>query len=159
MIHNVMQFFSQEWFEKEVSTCILTNDPECEFTPNYLIEQQLTYFCGSAPECRTLGNYQALNVAKYNAEKYYSVIGITEQMRISLAVLEKYLPKFFSGFLSLYGGLHHFRKANDKVGSNKQPLNQEAKQKLKECLQLDLDFYHFAMQRLHKQAQLLGIFD
>lgn len=86
---------SIQWFTKDLSQCILENDIECDFSSNdYLIEQQLTYFCGSAPECRQVGNYKALQVAKYNAEMHYAVIGITEHLRISLAVLEKYLPRF-----------------------------------------------------------------
>ena len=87
---------NQDWFEKDLSQCILTNDPECDFGPGYLIEQQLTYFCGSAPECRQVGNYKALNLAKYNAEMYYAVIGITEHMRISLAIFEEYFPRYFT---------------------------------------------------------------
>ena len=84
---------NQDWFAKDLSECILTNDPECDFGSDYLIEQQLTYFCGSAPECRQVGNYKALKLAKYNTEMYYSVIGITEHMRISLATFEEYFPR------------------------------------------------------------------
>jgi hypothetical protein len=62
-------------------------------SPEYLTEQQLTYFCGSAPECRQLGNLQALNMAKYNAEKYYSVIGLNENFDLSFALMELYLPR------------------------------------------------------------------
>lgn len=135
----------------------MNNDPECELTSNYLIEQQLTYFCGSAPECRIIGNDQALNMAKHNAEKYYSVIGITEHMRVSLAVFELYLPRFFLGFINLYGRLQFLNKAKDKVGSNKKPLTEKAKEKLKIGLRHDLDFYDFALQRLNNQATLLGL--
>jgi hypothetical protein len=96
---------SLEWFSKDLSQCILENDIECDFSNDYLIEQQLTYFCGSAPECRQVGNYKALQVAKYNAEMHYSVIGITEHLRISLAILEKYLPRFvFLNFDKLMSG-------------------------------------------------------
>ena len=84
---------NEDWFKKDLSDCILTTDPECDFGTDYLIEQQLTYFCGSSPECRQVGNSEALKLAKYNTEMYYSVIGITEHMRISLAVFEEYFPR------------------------------------------------------------------
>ena len=84
---------NHDWFERDISQCILSNDSECDFGSDYLIEQQLTYFCGSAPECRQIGNEKALKLAKYNAEMYYSVIGVTEHMRISLAIFEEYFPR------------------------------------------------------------------
>ena len=69
-----------------------------------MIEQQLTYFCGSAPECRQIGNEKALKLAKYNAEMYYSVIGVTEHMRISLAIFEEYFPRYIliSNYLYIF---------------------------------------------------------
>ncbi len=72
----------------------MRGDPECRLNKSYLTEQQLTYFCGSAPECRQLGNSDALNVAKYNAERFYSVIGVTEHINATFFVLQFYLPKW-----------------------------------------------------------------
>ena len=83
----------QAWFGKNLTNCISSNDLECDFDFPYLVEFQLTYFCGSAPECRRRGHRGALSLAKYNAEKYYAVIGVTEHIRISLAILEKYIPR------------------------------------------------------------------
>ena len=71
----------------------MQNDPECDLNANYLIEQQLTFFCGSALECHQLGNVQALNQAKYNAEMNYAVIGVTEHYQTSFALFEKFLPR------------------------------------------------------------------
>ena len=83
---------SQEWFDKDLSECILSRDPECQLNRTFLTEQQLTYFCGSAPECMQLGNEDALN--KYNAERFYSVIGITERVDVTFMVLQSYLPRY-----------------------------------------------------------------
>ena len=52
----------QEWFDKDINTCINSGDPECQFNPesNYLRNLQLTYFCGSSPECMHIGSKVAL---------------------------------------------------------------------------------------------------
>ena len=130
----------------------MTNDPECELSSSYLMEQQFTYFCGSAPECRQMSNRKALNVAKYFAERFYSVIGITERLELTFQVLEAFLPRFFNGSSKLR---EEFRK-NSNGTSKKKPMTSEAREKLITKLGLDLDFYNFAYQRLHKQAGLLN---
>ena len=60
-----------EWFQKDMSDCVLSGDLECQFNPDRRIlkEHQLTFFCGSAPECKVVGSRAALQKAKYNAEK------------------------------------------------------------------------------------------
>ena len=51
---------------------------------------------------RVLSNKWALQQAKFNTEKYYSVVGILEKLDDTLRVLENYIPRFFSG-ASNYG--------------------------------------------------------
>ena len=148
---------STKWFEKDLSECILQQDPECNFSSQYFQEQQLTYFCGSAPECRQFGSQKALNVAKSNAELYYSVIGITEHLRISFAVFEKFLPKYFTGLLRLYGQQQFLNQANDRVTTNKKPILPEARAILEKNLSKDMEFYDFLLQRLFNQANKCGI--
>jgi dermatan/chondrotin sulfate uronyl 2-O-sulfotransferase UST len=123
--------------------------------PKYLTEQQLTYICGSAPECRQIGNVQALNVAKYNAERFYSVIGVSEHLEVTFKVLEAFLPKYFKGSLNIYKRMDVAKLAHWKTASNKGMLSAEAEMELKKRLSADMDFYHFAYQRLQLQARSL----
>ena len=69
---------------------------------------QLTYLCGSHFQCANNTNKKALQVkhdnhdfflsyysfqmAKYNLETRYSVVGLVEHFNTSLAIMEKYLP-------------------------------------------------------------------
>ena len=62
---------------------------------------QLTYFCGSAPICKFGGNFDVLQRAKYNVEAYYSLVGLTNDLKRSFELLEVFLPAFFSGMLIL----------------------------------------------------------
>ena len=41
-----------------------------------------------------------------NVEKHFAVVGVLEEMDMSLRVLETYIPKFFAGiFLSQYSNM------------------------------------------------------
>ena len=64
---NQLQKPPEEWFEKDINKCIISGDPECQFNSdsNYLKEQQLTYFCGSSPECKRVGSKAAFQKGKY----------------------------------------------------------------------------------------------
>lgn len=42
--------------------------------------------------------------AKQNVEKHYSVVGVLEEMDVTLKVLEKYIPRFFTGASKVYYG-------------------------------------------------------
>lgn len=145
----------QAWFNKDLSECILNKDPECKMGTDHLIEQQLTYFCGSAIECRQVGNGDAVRVAMYNAERYYSVIGVTEHLQVSLAVLEGYLPRYFKGALWAYYRLQQSDNGKANETPNKKELTAAAKKELKKRLVNDIDFYEFAYQRLQQQVRRL----
>ena len=147
----------QSWFDLDLNECIQSNNPNCDLNRNYLTEQQLTYFCGSAPECRTLGNVEALQRAKYNTEKFYAVVGVTEHLRTSLLLLEQYLPRYFAGLLKLYGTQEFLGKAHARSGTNKNDLLSSNRKILKKKLKLDMEFYGFVLQRLFNQAVQTGI--
>lgn len=42
--------------------------------------------------------------AKRNVDEHYAVVGILEEMDVSLQVMEKYIPRFFSGATEIYYG-------------------------------------------------------
>ncbi len=43
-----------------------------------------------------------LQQAKYNVERYYSVVGVLEDMNKTLTVLDAYVPRFFKGVKDVY---------------------------------------------------------
>lgn len=51
---------------------------------------------------RVLNDRWALERAKSNVERYFSVVGILEELNSTLAVLERQLPYFFTGVKDLY---------------------------------------------------------
>lgn len=120
----------------------------------YLRGLQLTYFCGSALECLQIGNVQALQQAKYNLERYYSVVGIMSDLKTSLRVMEAYLPAFFTGAQQVFQGMssdgEEF-KANRGTKKLSTTLDSTMYESLKSNLSTEYQFYEFAVKRLIDQ--------
>ena len=60
------------------------------------------YFCGNDERCRVFGNTWALQNAKENIEKHFSVVGLLEEREKTMAVLENEIPDYFKGALKWY---------------------------------------------------------
>ncbi len=137
----------------------MSNDLECHIDPasNLLVEQQLTYFCGSAVECLQVGNKAALQRAKANLESQFAVVGVVTDLELSLHVLEAYVPRFFAGAVSVFrrmaadGGREYMR--NRAVRSHE--LDASALRVLEDRLATDIDLFNFAVRRLQLQYQQL----
>ena len=57
----------QAWMMKDLSSCVLEDDLECEVGGGGQ-DMQLSYFCGSHLQCSNSSNPLALQAAKYNLE-------------------------------------------------------------------------------------------
>ena len=113
-------------------------------------------------------------IAKYNAEMYYAVIGLLEDIETYLCVMEAYVPLFFKGALKLY-----FERGSDQrkqsltkkakkskilrkpiafasnVTPHKQTISDLARSILATNMTLDYDFYGFVKHRLKMQVESL----
>ena len=105
------------WRAKDLSSCVTSGDSECSLTPGQAQELPSTYLCGQADHCRLVADRDAINQAKHNVEVSYAVVGVLEELNMSLAVLEHSLPGFFRGVESLYhlklGQPHRNRQARE----------------------------------------------
>ena len=201
---------SQEWCSKDISACITSGDPECQFNPESSRpqEHQLSYFCGSSPECMRTGSTVALqkgiffkldlintedykyigfpfingvqntflcHIAKFNAEMYYAVIGLQEDIQTSLCVMEAYVPLFFKGALKVYYETQsrQQRKQSLKkkakkskilvkhigfaanVTPHKKTISDKARRILATNMTLEYEFYGFVKHRLKMQLESL----
>lgn len=122
-------------------------------------------------------NY-ALQKAKSNVEQHYAVVGVLEELELSLQVLEKYVPLFFNGALDVYRGTRnlakYFFRLNDTTNYNvcmfhlahatphinrniyKPPVSPEVKRLLRQNFTREIEFYEFCKQRLHAQYAALA---
>lgn len=78
------------------------------------------------------------------------MVGVLEDLNTTLSVLEKYVPKFFSGAPSVY-----FNEVNllQKINKNnfKPPVSEEIKELVRRNFTREIEFYQFCKQRLYKQ--------
>jgi len=131
----------ETWFEKSLDACVLEGDAECQAGFGFQ-ELQLSYFCGSNRQCMDPSSRTGLQLAKYNIETRYAVVGVMEELQISLAVLEEILPGWFRGATKTKKGNAH-RNSN----SYEKPSNDTLRE-LEKRLSLDIELYLFAKQRL-----------
>ena len=113
---------------------------------------QIAFFCGMKPECRIFGSMDALQLAKKNVEMYYAVVGVLEEMKKSLVVFEKFIPKFLSKSSTVYKAM--MDADGEKVNVNifkPSHLPELLSNRLMRNFTLEMDFYRFCKARLHKQ--------
>ena len=100
--------------------------------------------------CFKFNNFEALKKAKSNVEKFYPVVGVTEDMGQTIKVLEAKMPEMFAG-----AGNEYFNNSNVKAYRHqnpfKLPVSKRVKAILVERFQHEIDFYQFCRQRLQIQ--------
>lgn len=100
--------FYTEFFKQDFEQCVLSGDRECKYITGETREgigdhrRQSMFFCGHHLDCLPFNTDGALERAKRAVEQHYAVVGVLEDMNTTLTVLEKYVPKFFSGASDVY---------------------------------------------------------
>jgi len=148
------------WLKKDYEQCVLTNDWECRYITGDKKDRvgdhrRMTgFFCGMEEDCSAFNSEVAMQKAKQNVEKYYAVVGVLEEMNKTLAVLEAYIPRFFTGAAEIY----HEEKRLSAVNKNsyKPPVAEYVKDIVRKNFTHEIEFYEFCKQRLHQQWLALG---
>ena len=73
-----------------IDECVIAHDRECT-EPKW---QLVPYFCGHDARCRSRSSW-AVEKAKENIDKYFTFVGILEDLEGSLEVMENILPRYF----------------------------------------------------------------
>ena len=118
----------------------------------FLIFSQILHFCGHLPICQQFNNKEAFSIAKSNVEKYYSVVGITENMQETLTVMEARLPRFFAGAYETYFNDELISK-NHNGNHLKTKISEETRNILTTNFTYEIEFYEFCKERLQKQLK------
>nr|CAI5818745.1 unnamed protein product [Callosobruchus analis] len=89
----------------------------------------------------------ALQIAKSNVEKYYTVVGVLEKLNDTMDVLEQKIPYFFKGAKKIYG--------QELLGISKNKyvpkVSDVIRKRLIESLAKELEFYDWIKARLQRQ--------
>lgn len=142
------------WLHEKFEDCVNRGGDGCSFQEGKPHRSLMVpYFCGHDPRCTLVQNSWALERAQRNIERRFSVVGVLEDLNLTLALLETHIPRFFGGATELYrkSGLHENRNR-----SGPSPVAQWARDLLRRNLSLEFELYNFVRQRLHAQWRLLG---
>lgn len=146
-------YFRRQWRPDSMSEerrnmtfdqCVKEKDYECQ-DPKYTFVI-IPYFCGQDSYC-VKPSRRALEQAKRNVVKYFSVVGYLEEYNKFISVVEKIWPRFFKNASDVYAKLsdnsdHH--KTTNKI--NPKPKTVKT---VKNRLGLDYEFYEFIKHRFH----------
>ena len=75
--------------------CCKDKHIDCYYQENRRDRFQYSFFCGNSRECYFYNYKPALQLAKYNVENHYAVVGLAEDMELTIKIMEKYLPRYF----------------------------------------------------------------
>ncbi|XP_059473937.1 heparan sulfate 2-O-sulfotransferase 1-like [Neocloeon triangulifer] len=135
---------------QQFEDCVGSGAPDCNFVAGHLYDLTIPYFCGHESFCSEINNWQALERAKANVEKYFKVVGVLENLNETLAVLETSLPRYFRGVQELY--FNELLKPHyNKNKNNPRKMKESTRRKLESSLKMEYDFYNFVKKRLLKQ--------
>ena len=122
--------------------CVLNNYTECQTRAAFVI---IPFFCGQEPMC-TEPSRAALEKAKYNVDKFYGVVGLTEDLLTSFALFEQTSPKFFKRMTLV--AARHLDSLKSKFRTHKKPQpSDSALQVMDSRLALENEFYDFVKTR------------
>ncbi|XP_005884753.1 PREDICTED: uronyl 2-sulfotransferase [Myotis brandtii] len=137
----------------DINECILENYPECSNPRLFYI---IPYFCGQHPRCREPGEW-ALERAKLNVNENFLLVGILEELEDVLLLLERFLPHYFKGVLSIYKDPEHRKLGNMTVTVRKTVPSPEAVQILYQRMRYEYEFYHYVKEQFHLLKRKFGL--
>ena len=112
------------------------------------------YFCGHENWCK-FGDKRALETAKRNLKRHFAVVGIMEEIELSVHVLRHLLPQFFvagserdAGALTLPALNRNERRVS---------VTEEERLEIARANAADIELYDYAVQLLHNQASQCGL--
>ncbi|XP_048858298.1 uronyl 2-sulfotransferase a [Brienomyrus brachyistius] len=137
----------------DINVCILESYPECSNPRLFYI---IPYFCGQHPQCREPGLW-ALERAKQNVLENFLLVGVLEELEDTLLLLERFLPHYFTGVLSIYKS-PDYRKIGNLTGTvRKQTPTVEALRVLYQRMKYEYDFYNFIREQFHLLKKKIGL--
>ncbi|XP_067647742.1 heparan sulfate 2-O-sulfotransferase pipe isoform X6 [Eurosta solidaginis] len=142
------------YFNLSFNDCVRAGKiPDCIFDPyvqfNGDWRRFSMHFCGNRKVCGQFNSQTATQIAKRNIETEYAVVGSWEDTNITLAVLERYIPRFFRGATEVfYSDPQRFHK---NATPHKHELDPDIEEKLKIQFSFEIELYNFCKQRLYKQ--------
>lgn len=87
----------------------------------------------------------------------FLLVGILEELEDVLLLLERFLPHYFKGVLSIYKDPEHRKLGNMTVTVRKTVPSPEAVQILYQRMRYEYEFYHYVREQFHLLKRKLGL--
>ena len=111
---------------------------------------QTRQFCGFHPDCKLICSDAALQRAMGILKSEYFLVGVLEDLNLTVKLLEQLAPSFFGGLASTFQQANTVRH---RVGERNVTLGSTAtRSKLREYNQQDDKLYRYARQLLRRRA-------
>lgn len=128
--------------KESLSACLKLEHEGCK--KNLMMQ----YFCGHDSLCKR-GSQEALLRAKQNLRTKFALVGIMEEMRLSMAVFKALLPSYFHDVnLDALGSILPEMNKNE----NSLEVSPELQQEIAAANWVDVELYSYAKQLLHAKA-------
>ena len=131
--------------DESLSTCVKNQHEGC--THNLVTK----YFCGHDYWCKD-GDSHALETAKKNLINTFAIVGIVEEMELSIKLMRRLLPRYFETGNTDDLTLLSLNK-NERTAS----LSQEERREIAEANSADVELYNFAVELLYDKADDCGL--
>ena len=163
--HPVDRFVSQYYFyrfehpkpmskqrrNRTFDECVLGDYEECSTEQGFVI---IPFFCGQDMFCLKPSK-AALNRAKRNVDRYYHLVGITEDLLASYTLLERTLPQFFTNMSAIAEAKLARLKSVFKTHKKPKP-SKTALYIMRTRLALENEFYYYVK---HRYVQFLKYYN
>ena len=140
---HIQRMLKREDRNETIAQCIAKRHNGCSH--NLLTK----YFCGHQAFC-SMGNAKALETAKRHIRNNFAMVGILENLEVSVKVIKKVLPLFFS---------HASKSVFPKVNKNEHAKNLTLTEELavKNANLADIELYRYSKEILLKLADTCGV--
>ena len=142
---NIQKILNQDHKNESLSTCVRQQHEGCQHN---LVTK---YFCGHDHWCQN-GDKRALETAKNNLKNHFAVVGIMEEMKLSINLMKRILPQFFAA-----AGMGDLTLSSLNKNAKTTSLTEQEKMDIATANSADLELYAYAVELLHHQASSCGI--
>jgi dermatan/chondrotin sulfate uronyl 2-O-sulfotransferase UST len=143
-------YFDTQFLNETLDECLQLRSAEQCIDAAQGTSPMLPFFCGNEIECELNKTY-ALQKAKENIVKHYTVVGIVEELYNFFFVLENLLPRYFANVCLLYLSNGMSRMENMRTLKISRDLSAKGEAALRLALSKEYELYHFIKEHFHTQ--------
>lgn len=136
--------------------CVQMNMSECVGPSPEGFFRQIPYFCGQQEFCQ-IPSFQSLSEAKRNVERYYALVGLTENISAFMSLLEHIVPQYFKSARRVYEHRKRQNRHRAKQTLRKILPTNKTVETMKKILEFDYEFYFFVRHKFYATEHAINL--